>query len=201
MIAHDCISEKRPAQAEDDAWPVLTPQGLSRLTAALEKAGARRSAALGANALGRLAPTQRGMLVTDLAMRLFFCAVVTVLVGWFMRELLLARGPWLQVSLLVLVLAVPIGATFYQMVPGGLKVVRDLAGGVVRVEEGWVTKCYTISTNGRRVFKTHFLKVNQLRLYVPHAIYKVLPEGRYRLYALPNSALVVNVDPVGIPVE
>jgi len=201
MIAYDCIADKRKAPAEADTWPALDQQGLSRLVVALDKAGARQSAALRANAVGRLAPGQRGMLVTDLATRLFLCAVATVLVGWFVRELILTRASWLQVSLLALVLGVPTGAMFYQIVPGGLRVVRDLAGGVVRVEEGWVTKCYAISSNGRRVFRTYFLRVNQHKLYAPQAIYKALPEGRYRLYALPHCAIVVNVDPVGAPAE
>jgi len=197
VVAEECLHDGEPAPAEAEARPALDPDGLARLAAELERAGARQTAALSLNAQGQLAPAQRAALVRDLMLRLAFGVGLLLLAGWLAHELLVARGPWLQISWALLVVAVSVGAISYLLVPGGLKEVRDLAAGLVRVEEGWVTKCYAAAPGTFGSARTYFLQVNQRQLIVPQATFTALPEGRYRLYALPTCALVVNIDPIG----
>jgi len=72
----------------------------------------------------------------------------------------------------------------------------DLIGGSVQIEEGPVNKYSRSSQSGHSSHISYYYQINQYSLSVsPHA-YDAMIEGNYRVYLLPNTKQLVNIDPL-----
>jgi hypothetical protein len=66
----------------------------------------------------------------------------------------------------------------------------------VQIEEGQVTKYTRSSHSGCSSQTYHYYRINQYSLQVSASAYDALIEGNYRVYFLPNTKQLVNIDPL-----
>ncbi len=178
-------------EADHLSKPQMDGQGIAQLDSALEQVGIRNARALNANRAGKQTASQRGQLMKEVSSNLFWAVALGV--GWLLLSgyavihaewtpLLAATGMYLLILLMLLADA--------------RKELLDMLSGSVEIEEGWVSK-YTRNSYGGRSNRTyHYYKVNGNSYHVWQRAYDALIEGNYRLYYLPKTLTVVNIEPI-----
>lgn len=178
-------------QAENVSQPKLDREGLLQLNTALEQTGVRHSGALSANAAGRQAPAQRIALTKDIASNLLWAAVFGA--GWLVFSyLFITRHEWKG----LLAITAFAGIVMIAFIVNARRELSDFLSGSVQEEEGWVTKFSRTNNSGRSSYTHYFYQVNQNNLEVSQYAYQALIEGNYRVYYLPNTRRLVNIDPM-----
>ncbi len=178
-------------EAEHLTKPPIDSQEAAQLSNALEQVGIRNSRALSANQAGRQTVAQRGSLVKQISSNLVWSGVFGI--GWLaLSAYAVTHAKWTPflaaTGLFLLVLLI--------LLTSVLKELRDFLGGAVEMEEGWVTK-FTSTSHGSRSNRTyHYFKLNGNSFEVWQRAYDALIEGNYRLYYLPNTRQIVNIEPV-----
>jgi hypothetical protein len=178
-------------QAENVSQPKLDREGLIQLNNALEQTGVRHPATLNANAAGRQAAGQRVALTKDIASNLLWAAVFGA--GWLVFSyLFITRHEWKG----LLAITAFAGIVMIAFIVNARRELSDFLSGSVQEEEGWVTKFSRTNNSGRSSYTHYFYKVNQNNLEVSQYAYQALIEGNYRVYYLPNTRRLVNIDPM-----
>jgi hypothetical protein len=170
--------------------PQFDSQEVAQLANALEQVGVRHTSTLATNRDGKQSARQRGQLLKDISSNLFWSAVVGL--GWLvLTAIFITQAKWtgmLAVSaFFLLILAMLLSSARNEM--------RDFAGGRVEFDEGWVTK-YTRDIRGRTHHTLYYYRINGNGYEVSKLAYDALIEGNYRLYYLPNTHKLVNLDPL-----
>jgi hypothetical protein len=178
------------AEEPSAAPPELDQEGRQQLLLALHSAGLRQPAALDANARGQQTAGQRFSLSRELLYNLAWCAVV-VLGGLVAGYLLVKKGDLLS--------ALGVAGFFAFILLILLSSMRaelgDFLSGRVQVEEGWAGKSSQTSRSARGHSVTHYyLQVNENSFEISQVAYSALVEAKYRVYYLPNTRQVVNID-------
>ena len=179
-------------EAEHLTKPQWDNQEVAQVNNALEQVGIRNAKALNANQAGKQATSQRGYLLKNISSNLLWSGVFGV--GWLLLSafavahakwtpLLAATGLYLFILVLLLSRA--------------RNELRDLLSGSVEVEEGWVSKYTRNSTSGNTSHTYHYYKLNGNNYEVWARAYDALVEGNYRLYILPATRSVVNIEAMG----
>ncbi len=178
-------------EAETTSQLPLDHSGLAQLTNALDEVGIRHPGSLHTNTSNQQTTGQRLMLSREIGSNLFWAVVVTI--GWLaLSYLALTRGNWtnlLIVTAFFLLILVLLGSS-------ARSELFDLLSGKVQVEEGWVSKFTRTNHTGRTSVVHHFFQVNQNTLEVSQSAYNALVEGNYRVFFLPNTKRLVNIDPL-----
>ncbi len=177
--------------AEALAQPKLDYQGLMQLNSALEQVGVRNVHALKPNQAGQQSAPQRFSLIKEVSSNTFW-AGVSAIVWLVISYLAVSRKEW-TVFLVASVLWVFV---LIALVSSIRKELGDLLSGRVQVEEGWVTKTSQHVSSGRSSTTYYYYMVNQQRLQVSSRAYNAMIEGNYRVYYLPKTRDLVNIDPV-----
>jgi hypothetical protein len=171
--------------------PALDSQGVKQVSSALEQVGMRHAATLETNQAGKVSASQRRGLIKEVSSNLAWCVFFGIV--WTLLSVYLAtHAKWsgvLAVSgLFLLVLAVQVSSVRNE--------IRDLVSGNVELQEGWVTK-HTRSVQGRNSSRTYYYyQLNGNNFTVSQHAYEALIEGDYKIYLLPNTRTIVNLDPV-----
>ncbi len=178
-------------QAENVSQPKLDREGLLQLNAALEQTGVRHPGTLSANAAGRQAAPQRVALTKDIGSNLLWAAVFGV--GWLVFSyLFITRHEWKG----LLAITAFAGIVMIAFIINARRELSDFLSGSVQEEEGWVTKFSRTNNSGRSSYTHYFYQVNKNNLEVSQYAYQALIEGNYRVYYLPNTRRLVNIDPM-----
>ncbi len=165
-----------------------------QVTRALEQVGVRHDQALNANRAGRQTAGQRAGLIKKVASNLLWSAGTGI--AWVVFSyMLFTRSDWkglLAVSaFLALVLIFFLSSVRKELL--------DLASGSVQIEEGPVTKYSRSNNSGRSSYTSYYYQISQYSLEVSRYAYDALIEGSYRVYFLPNTKILVNIDPLSYP--
>jgi hypothetical protein len=171
--------------------PQIDSQEAAQLSVALEQVGIRNTKTLSANQAGKQSAGQRGQLVKDISSNLLWSGITGL--GWFILSAYAVTHaewkPFLAATGLFLVILL-------MLLTNARKELRDLLSGSVEVEEGWVSK-FTRNSHSSRTSRTyHYYKLNGNSYEVWQRAYDALIEGNYRIYFMPNTRRIVNIDPV-----
>jgi hypothetical protein len=178
-------------QAEAASQPKLDRDGLLQLNKALEQTGVRHIGALSANAAGKQAAAQRFALTRDIGSNLLWAGVFGV--GWLVfGYLFITRHEWKG----LLAITAFAGFVMIAFLVNARRELSDFLSGSVQEEEGWVTKLSRTNHTGRNSYTHYFYQVNQNNVEVSQYAYQALLEGNYRVYYLPNTHKLVNIDPM-----
>ena len=176
--------------AEVAAQPKLDYQGVMQLNSALEQSGVRDVQAMNANHVGKQSAGQRFRLIKEVSSNLFWVGVIGI--GWLVISyMFLTKKDWtglLAVTGFFLLVVL-------MLLSSVRKEMFDLMSGSVQMEEGQVTK-YSRSSQGRSSHTMYFYQINQYHLQVGTRAYNALIQGNYRLYFLPNTKDLVNIEPL-----
>lgn len=185
----DLVQEFR--QAEAASQPKLGPDGLVRLNQALEQTGVRHAEALNANAAGQQSPAQRFTLIREISSNLLWAGGLGV--GWLVLSyLFLTRHEWKG----LLAITAFAGIVMIAFIVNARRELSDFLSGSVQEEEGWVTKLTRTHHTHDDSYTNYYYQVNQNNLEVSQYAYQALIEGNYRVYYLPNTRRLVNIDPI-----
>jgi hypothetical protein len=105
---------------------------------------------------------------------------------------ILKRGDWQG----QLVVAAFILLTVLVLLSSVRQELFDLMGGSVQIVEGQVTKFTRTQNTQRSSYIHYYYQVNNNALEVSENAYTALIEGSYRVYFLPNTKKLVNIDPL-----
>jgi hypothetical protein len=179
-------------QAEAASRPKLGPDGLAQLNQALEQTGVRHPKVLSTNAAGKQSPAQRFALTREIGSNLFWAGVVGI--GWLVLSyLFFTRHDWKG----LLAVTAFLGLIILWLLISTRKEIADLLSGSVQEEEGWVTKFSRSNQSSRgNSYTSYYYQVNNNNLAVSMVAYQALIEGNYRVYYLPNTRKLVNIDPI-----
>lgn len=176
-------------QVESLSQPALGSDGLVPLNNALEQVGIRHTGALEANRAGRQSGSQRRSLFKEIRSNVFWSVAGGI--GWLLlSSYAIAHNKW-QALLAVTGLCLILGIAMLISVQ---REMRDLIGGSVEVEEGWVTK-YSHRETGAK-YTSYYYQLNGNRYQVSELAHDALIEGNYKIYLMPNTRRVVNIEPV-----
>ena len=178
-------------QIEAASSPQLDSQGLFQVTSALEQVGVRNGHTLNANQAGKQSVEQRASLTKQVGVNLFWSALVGI--GWLViGYILLTRSDWKGLLAVTAFFAL----VLIFLLSSVRKELFDLMSGSVQIEEGPVTKYSRSSNSGRSSRTYYYYRINQYSLEVSRRAYDALIEGNYRVYFLPNTRQLVNIDPL-----
>jgi hypothetical protein len=181
-IGHEIMADSRPELGND---------GVVQVTRALEQVGVRHDQALNANRAGKQTAGQRAELTRTVASNLLWSAGISI--GWMVISyVLFTRSDWKGLLVVTAFLAVVLIA----FLSGVRKELLDLMSGSVQIEEGPVTKFSRSSHTGHSSRTYYYYQINQYSLEVSGRAYDALIEGNYRVCFLPNTKMLVNIDPL-----
>jgi protein-S-isoprenylcysteine O-methyltransferase Ste14 len=178
-------------QFEAASRPKLDNSGLIQLTSALDQVGVRNASTLMANQAGKQSLDQRASLLKQVASNLFWSAVVGI--AWLVFSyMLITRSDWRGLFVVSAFLAL----VFIAILSSVRAELFDLIGGSVQIEEGPVSKYSRSSQSGHSSHISYYYRINQYSLSVSAHAYDALIESNYRVYLLPNTKQLVNIDPL-----
>ncbi|MBN1814508.1 MAG: hypothetical protein JXA14_21890 [Anaerolineae bacterium] len=169
---------------------VAQADDLEQLNHRLARANRFQSSALGANRAGHLTGLQRTMILGRFAAYVIGGFSVMALFSiYYIQTSDILDGLWLLIAIVIGMVAL----TLY-MERKNLSAIVDCLQGQVITVEGLVTKDMEVSTDSS---VSHYYELNRTVFRVNEASYEALVAGlTYRLYLLPRSQKLVNIEAV-----